>query len=365
MFRLRHLLIASVSLCLALSVLPSAGAAARCRTVVRHHRHHRICAARHRHRHRSTKRPTPTKPTSTTPTSTTPTSTTPTSTTPTVTTPTTTTPTGGLAATKVVYDNGGNLYEVNGLGQNPQQLTTGGSTSGMTQFIEPSLSVDGTRLVYQGYNSQVFVADPSNVVGTSRQLTNNSDDLPGMYPRISADGSQAIFTEIFYLQYGAQLTTYVQDINDSTEQSYDTTGGIAGFGPGGSQFCNNSNVFNQLTIGTGSQVPNNCTQIVANQSSNQNARFGIRPVFSPDGQYVAASYNDYPSDTTNGIYVYNAATGALVRQLTNTPGDDMPVFSPDGTEILFNRGNSIYEVPTAGGPAVQFVAQGNDPTWSR
>src|SRR5579875_2068657 len=280
----------------------------------------------------------------------------------TTTTPTTTTPTTaltGLAATKVIFDSGGNLYQVNGLGQGRTALTTDGSaTSDNPQYIEPSLSADGTKLVFQGPDSQVFVANPDAITSTMKQLTGPSDDDPGMYPRISADGTQATWTETFLLEVGGQLTNYTQNTDGSNLNWYYTTGGIDGFGPNGTLLCNNSWVFNQLVVGSGSQVPDSCPTVVADESAISNARFGTRPAFSPDGTLVADSYNIWPSDTMNGIFLYSTSTGQLVRQLTNVPGDDYPVFSPDGTEILFNRGSDIYEVPTAGGAATLFQANG-------
>ena len=270
----------------------------------------------------------------------------------------------GLAATKVIFDSGGNLYQTNGLGQGRTALTSGGSASSDNpQYIEPSLSEDGSKLVFQGPYAQVFVANPNAIASTMTQLTGPSDDLPGMYPRISPDGTQATWTETFLLSVGGQLTNYVQNTDGSNLNWYYTTGGIDGFGPGGTLLCNNSDVFNKLIVGLPSQAPDNCPTTVADQSSDINARFGTRPAFSPDGTLVADSYNDYPSDTMNGIYLYSTATGQLIRQLTNVPGDDYPVFSPDGTEILFNRGSDIYEVPTAGGAATLFQANGNNPTW--
>src|SRR5581483_4349808 len=209
------------------------------------------------------------------------------------------------AATKVIFDSGGNLFEVDGLGQGRTQLTTGGSaTSDTPEFIEPSLSADGTKLVFQGNDSQVFVADPSAIASTMKQLTGPSDDLPGMYPRISPDGKFATWTETFLLFAGQQITTYVQGTDGSNLQQFDVAGGIAGFGPGDAWYCDNSDSrLNKLVVGTGAAVPNSCTQTIADDSSDANARFGIRPSLSPDGTLVADSINDYPSNTTNGIYL--------------------------------------------------------------
>ena len=161
-----------------------------------------------------------------------------------------------------------------------------------------------------------------------------------------------------------EITNTIESFDGSgTSQNYSQTIGMAGFAPGGDYVCNNGAV-NTITIATAAQITaNQCTDVVANDGADPNARFGVRPAFSPDGSLVVDSISADGGQTTTGLYEYSVATGQLVRQLT-TGNDDMPVFSPNGTKILFNRGSDIYEVPAAGGPATLFVAGGSNPTWS-
>jgi hypothetical protein len=49
---------------------------------------------------------------------------------------------------------------------------------------------------------------------------------------------------------------------------------------------------------------------------------------------------------SGGIVLYDTTTGALLRRLTTGP-DASPAFSPDGTQVAFDRGGWIYTVPTA------------------
>lgn len=266
----------------------------------------------------------------------------------------------GLAATKVIYDSGGNLWQVDGLGQNKKQLTTGGSAgSDVNQAIEPSLSLDGTKLVFQGNQTHVFVANPDAIQSTMQDLTVPSDDLPAMYPRISADGSEVTWTESFS---SGSIQQYVQSPTPGAAYTFFHTSPSIGFAPGGVWQCSWNH---QVRVGPDPGACTTSSPLVADDSADANASFGWRPVFSPDGKLLVTSIYDYP-DFVNpiGIFLFDATTGALIRQLTNVSGDDMPVFSPDGTEILFNRGSDIYEVPTAGGPATLFVSGGNDPTWA-
>lgn len=266
----------------------------------------------------------------------------------------------GLAATKVIYDSGGNLWQVDGLGQTKKQLTFGGSAgSDVNQAIEPSLSLDGTKLVFQGNQSHLFVANPDAIQSTMQDMTVPSDDLPAMYPRISADGSEVTWTESFS---SGSIQQYVQSPTPGAGYTFVHTSPSIGFAPGGLWQCSWNH---QVRVGPDPSACTTSSPLVADDSADTNASFGWRPVFSPDGKLLVASIYDYP-DFVNpiGLFLFDATTGALIRQLTNVAGDDMPVFSPDGSEILFNRGSDIYEVPTAGGAATLFVSGGNDPTWA-
>lgn len=68
---------------------------------------------------------------------------------------------------------------------------------------------------------------------------------------------------------------------------------------------------------------------------------GGDPSFSPDGNQVAFVSG---VDGNAEIYLVNA-DGSNIRRLTNNPGRDaFPVFSPDGTQIVFNREDESLDV---------------------
>ena len=78
-----------------------------------------------------------------------------------------------------------------------------------------------------------------------------------------------------------------------------------------------------------------------------------RPVFSPNGDQIAFSWNGKERDNYD-IYVKLIAGGASLR-LTSNPGiDTNPAWSPDGSRIAFVRKYedeySIYTIPALGGP---------------
>jgi Tol biopolymer transport system component len=89
------------------------------------------------------------------------------------------------------------------------------------------------------------------------------------------------------------------------------------------------------------------------------------PDWSPDGQRITfQSTRDgaavYPTDD---IWVINIDGSGLTR-LTNRDGfDGNAAWSPDGSQIAFNRGNEIY-VMNADGSAPRRLGVGGRPAWS-
>lgn len=63
-------------------------------------------------------------------------------------------------------------------------------------------------------------------------------------------------------------------------------------------------------------------------------RYGIEPSWSPDGKKIAFNY-DFEDKGADDIYIMNV-DGSGLKRVTNSVYDDrMPVFSPDGKQILF------------------------------
>ncbi|HJU63274.1 MAG TPA: protein kinase, partial [Candidatus Binatia bacterium] len=77
------------------------------------------------------------------------------------------------------------------------------------------------------------------------------------------------------------------------------------------------------------------------------------PSFSPDGNYVAFTWNGPKQDNTN-IYVQQINAGSALRLTTDRQSDHNPVWSPDGRWIAFLRGepgkSELRLIPPLGGP---------------
>jgi hypothetical protein len=93
------------------------------------------------------------------------------------------------------------------------------------------------------------------------------------------------------------------------------------------------------------------------------ARHLRHPSVSPDRRFVvAAAYappagTDLAIDHPGAIALFDARTGAVVREL--------PVFSPDGRFVAFERSGSIWRVPVAGGRATRIVRGARQPARGR
>ena len=94
------------------------------------------------------------------------------------------------------------------------------------------------------------------------------------------------------------------------------------------------------------------------------------PAASPDGRHLAAvaePFSTAPGFTKTfrgAIALFDPATGAFLRDLTTAHADGAPVFSPDGRQVAFTRGEDLYVVAISGARKPKLLRHGvRDPTW--
>lgn len=264
---------------------------------------------------------------------------------------------GAPAAERIVYGCGVNICAAATDGSGQHQLTTDGG-QGATQYIEPSVSLDGSRMVFQGTDAQGFTADGSG--RNVRRITDGA--LPVTEPQISPDGASVLWTE----SSGAGTYTYLTDFAASSPpDEFPAPRTIAGFGPNGTVFCDVDPARLYVQAVAAIHGPDCGTEVAEDATGGT---FGWRPRVSPDGSLLVDSLSHDGGISTDGIYLYDVATHALVRQLSSQADDDWPTFSPDGRWVLFERsgaGAGIYKVPTAGGTPTLLIADGEHPNWVR
>jgi len=90
----------------------------------------------------------------------------------------------------------------------------------------------------------------------------------------------------------------------------------------------------------------------------------FNPAFSPDGTLAAVVRSPSTTIGAGPIVIYDAATGAEVRQLVGGE-NTQPTWSPDGKRIAFERGGDLYVAHASGAPRERRVLRdGEQPTWT-
>jgi Tol biopolymer transport system component len=88
------------------------------------------------------------------------------------------------------------------------------------------------------------------------------------------------------------------------------------------------------------------------------------PALSPDGRLLAYS-SDRGGQNNLDIWVQQVAGGEAIRLTRHPAADILPQFSPDGSQIVFQRAvDGIYVIPSLGGVERLLVKGGSRPAWS-
>lgn len=259
-------------------------------------------------------------------------------------------------ASFLVYACNGNLCRINADGSGQRQLTSDGQPGTSKVYGGPSLSRDGNKLAF-AFNDHIIVSDP-NANNRSAPFATTA-----LVAKMRPDGGQVAELEQTFSSPAIQVCTYNLD-GSGRNCPYGTPS--AGWAPD-----------NNLLISTGAGPPNYNQEIclvpvggTSNPGCDARANDPMNdlydPAVSPDGSTLAVTVGGGVGGSVMGhIALYNYATGQFERNLTAGTTDQTPAWSPDGTQIAFARGSSIYVIATnrAAGSELQLVAQGTDPTW--
>lgn len=235
----------------------------------------------------------------------------------------------------------GEIYVMNADGSNQIRLT-----NNSTDDLSPDFSPDGSKIVFRSDrdgNGEVYVM---NLDGTNQtRLTNNSagDGGPSwqaLPPRIAATNGKIAFaaypgfTDIYLMNAdGTNPTRLTREYEEETQPDFSLDGSKIAFVVGRDQ-----RPFSEFDT---EAAPNGREGIyVMNSDGTNQVRliegFSLNsPDFSPDGSKIVYTRGDY----INGeIYIMNA-DGSNQTRLTSSNGvNGTPTFSPNGSKIVFACG---------------------------
>ena len=212
----------------------------------------------------------------------------------------------------------------------------------------PEFSADGTKITWMETAGQAWSIKVANADGSNKvTLVSGSSSPNANNPTFSPNGNFIAFdynNDIYVLSATAtgkaisdasRLTTSSGMGNMATKPKYLTATKIVYAGMQSGNTCSNS-LYNGLYV-KDTMVAGNGTLLTNSCESGINRTYPIDFDISPDGTWIAyrgLATNNFialiKSDNTGSrTYVYQASSGS------NNP-QGRPVFSPDGTKIVYN-----------------------------
>ncbi len=212
------------------------------------------------------------------------------------------------------------IWIMNSDGSNPIRLTNNSGFSDQNATFSP----DGTKLLYSHCETVNFTCDlyTMNLDGSNQQLWPLShpvnDDDQAHY---SPDGTKIVWTA--YVVATNETGLYIANADGTgailqlTTGTYPTVDNVARFSPDSSKIVfirsvdyGNGNTNDIYTINPDGT---NSTRLTTNSVAE------LRPVYSPDGSKILYSSNQ---DGDFEIYTMNSTTGAQIDQLTSNTSSD-------------------------------------------
>ena len=247
-------------------------------------------------------------------------------------------PTWSPDGAQIAYSFGGGIFVVDADGANGQQLTDNFFWNEDTSVWAP----DGSALAFIGNTDGLFSRIVlQNTDGTNlRRLTTFTDSWERQ-PTWSPDS-----TQIAYIRFDGM---YANDVNGANQRKL-ADGTIADmvWSPNGARIA--------FTRDNRTFTDDDGMYVIDADGANQTklTDIGAAPVWSPDGtRIVYASYD--------GMYVIDA-DGANQTKLT--PFGTGPVWSPDGTRILYTRYDGAYVIDADGANQTRVTETASAAVWA-
>jgi Tol biopolymer transport system component len=222
-------------------------------------------------------------------------------------------------------------------------LTSGTNTQFAVSGVNPKISNDGTKIVFQGCGGIcVMTAN-----GTSPTLVSSFGGVPAWSP----DGTQIAF--------GSNPGIWKMNANGTGLIQLNNYGRFPAWSPDGTQIAFSSDL-NSSYDGLWSMSPDGTGAHQILQRTGEN----IDLVWSSSGQIVFAG----SVDRTFGYEIFAFNPGTLIlNRLTYSAGNDFEsAASPDGSKIAFSsfrKPAGIYIMNADGSSPQLIIAGGRQPSW--
>jgi dipeptidyl aminopeptidase/acylaminoacyl peptidase len=286
---------------------------------------------------------------------------------------------GTAEGSTLVYVCGKDLCTSDDRGRDRERLTRDGARVG--GYTRPTIDRAGRRVAFKvGDPGRVFTADARLRRRTRiAPAPDGARDATQFDAAISPDGRRVAWVEtrINVVFGGSDFRRYVASVRGQSPRQVAANGGR----PFVSWFDASTIVREGPPADVPPLAPDQslclpdpatatngvCGRVIARDP----ARHLRHPSVSANGRLVVATAyappggDDLSIDHAGAIVVFDAATGAIRRQLTAGPNDRGPVFSPDGRSVAFERRGGIWRVAVAGGRATRVIRSGRQPAWGR
>jgi dipeptidyl aminopeptidase/acylaminoacyl peptidase len=276
---------------------------------------------------------------------------------------------------RVFYEGSGEIFSVNPDGTNPTNLTNTPAVSEQ----RPSVSGDGQRVAFMEYSNGWSIWQMNGNGSSPVQITSDGPSITNFEPGISPDGSKVLFMK----QDSTAQDLWMVGINggaqtDLTNTPFPTTPGTnlhsdeccGEYSPDGTKIVY-ANGFNSDPL----EAESNDIWVMNSNGTAQHGLTGphdypiqdIGPSWSPDGTKIAFARTN-TGNGSDGLYIIDSDGTNLtpiMNGLSHVSGYDT-TWSPDGTKIAYSTGSGIAVVPAAGGAPTPLASGGGQayPTWA-
>jgi Tol biopolymer transport system component len=246
---------------------------------------------------------------------------------------------GGRIAFSSGSQSSSDVYVANPDGSGVRRLT-----NGRAHEFDPSWSPDGRKIAYRRETAtgapDIYVM---NADGSEKRNITKGAASQGISPRWSPDGRKIAFASIRGRRSFTQLWTMNADGTHQRRLS-GVNGEYPDWSPDGRKLAFDHMVSsNDWDIWLVNADGSGAKPVVAWRGSKEQGA-----AWSPDGEWIAFQSTRGSDDGLPHIWV-TRADGSAGRQLTNAVGE-RPVWSPDGSQVLFTAGG-LYVTHRDGGSA--------------